>query len=29
MGVDALSVNPEVIPRITRWVADAEKAISE
>ena len=29
MGVDALSVNPEVIPRIARWVAEAEKAVSE
>ena len=27
MGVDALSVKPEGIPRIKRWVAEAEKGL--
>jgi hypothetical protein len=27
VGVDAVSVNPEAIPRVMEWIVDAEKRL--
>ena len=27
VGVDAVSINPEAIPRVMKWIADAESAM--
>jgi phosphotransferase system IIA component len=27
VGVDAVSINPEAIPRVMKWIVDAESAM--